>query len=161
MRAVVSATDPSSSRLRTEVDRNRREPRHMTDAARLTRERADLLEALRAHRESIALEGSVKEWTPEQRAIVFPTEAGRIVRHGRFVESIWQPLLAKAGLPYRKYHATRHSYATWMLDEGADLRWVQVQLGHATIAQTADTYTHLDSAKHEGGAEALNRYLLP
>ena len=122
---------------------------------------ASLLEALRAHRESIALEGSVKEWTPEQRAIVFPTEAGRIVRHGRFVESIWQPLLAKAGLPYRKYHATRHSYATWMLDEGADLRWVQVQLGHATIAQTADTYTHLDSAKHEGGAEALNRYLLP
>ena len=63
--------------------------------------------------------------------------------------------------PYRKYHATRHSYATWMLDEGADVRWVQAQLGHATIAQTVDTYTHLDHAKHEAGAEALNRYLLP
>jgi hypothetical protein len=65
----------------------------------------------------------VKDWTPEQRQLVCPTTAGRIMRHGHFVESVWQPLLAKAGLPYRKYHATRHSYATWMLDEGADVRW--------------------------------------
>src|SRR5262249_6209948 len=122
---------------------------------------AALLKALHAHRENVALEGSVKEWSLEVRALVFPTTAGRIVRHGRFVESIWQPLLAKAGLPYRKYHATRHSFATWMLDEGADVRWVQAQLGHATIAQTVDTYTHLDHTKHEAGGEALNRYLLP
>src|SRR5262249_57519921 len=73
---------------------------------------AALLEALRAHRESSALEGSVKEWTPEQRGLVFPTEAGRIVRHGRFVESIWHPLLAKAGVPYRKYHPTPHTHST-------------------------------------------------
>jgi integrase len=51
--------------------------------------------------------------------------------------AIWQPLLSKAGLPYRKYHATRHSYATWMLDAGADVRWVQQQMGHATIGQMA------------------------
>jgi integrase len=109
----------------------------------------------------MALEGSVKDWTPEQRQLLFPTPAGKIARHGHFYESVWQPLLAKAGLPHRKYHATRHSYATWMLDEGADVRWVQAQLGHATIAQTVDTYTHLDGAKHEAGAEALTRYLTP
>jgi integrase len=119
-------------------------------------------DALRAHRENTALEGSVKRWTPEQRALVFPTPAGRIMRHGHFVESVWQPLLAKSGLPYRKYHATRHSFATWMLDEGADVRWVQRQMGHATIGQTADTYAHLDGAKHEaGGAEVLNGYIVP
>jgi integrase len=84
-----------------------------------------LLDALRAHRENSALEGSVKGWTPEQRALVFPTPAGRIMRHGHFVESVWQPLLAKSALPYRKYHSTRHSFATWMLDEGADVRWVE------------------------------------
>ena len=31
-----------------------------------------------------------------------------------------------------------HSYATWMLDEGAVVRWVQAQLDHATIAQTCE-----------------------
>jgi site-specific recombinase XerD len=49
-------------------------------------------------------------------------------------------LLAKAGLAYRKYHATRHTYATWLLSDGADLRWVQQQMGHASIGQTA---THM------------------
>jgi hypothetical protein len=34
-------------------------------------------------------------------------------------------------------------------------------MGHATIGQTADTYAHLDGAKHEAGAEALNGYIVP
>jgi hypothetical protein len=37
----------------------------------------------------------------------------------------------------------RHSYATWMLEEGADLRWVKDQLGHASIEETEGTYGHL------------------
>jgi integrase len=92
---------------------------------------------------------------------ILGTTSGQIVRHGHFYENTWQPLLSKAGLPHRKYHATRHSYATWMLDEGADVRWVQAQLGHATIAQTVDTYAHLDTARHASGVEALTRYLTP
>ncbi len=43
----------------------------------------------------------------------------------------------------------RHSYATWLLEGGADIRWVQRQLGHATIVQTSDTYGHLESEQHE------------
>jgi len=122
---------------------------------------AALLETLHGHREAMTLEGSVKNWSPEQRQLLFPTPAGRIMLHGHFYENVWQPLLAKAGLPHRKYHATRHSFATWMLDEGADVRWVQAQLGHATIAQTVDTYAHLDTARHAAGVEALTRYLTP
>jgi hypothetical protein len=41
-------------------------------------------------------------------------------------------LLAKAGLANRKYHATRRTYATWMLEMGADLRWVQEQIAWGT-----------------------------
>jgi site-specific recombinase XerD len=48
-----------------------------------------------------------------------------------------------------------------MLDEGNDVRWVQAQLDHSTIAQTVDTYAHLDTARHAAGVEALNRYLTP
>jgi hypothetical protein len=39
-----------------------------------------LLAALREHLAATALDGQVKNWTPEQRALVFPTTAGRIVR---------------------------------------------------------------------------------
>ena len=118
-----------------------------------------LLAAIREHLDAVDLEGQVKGWSPEQRQLVFPTPSGRIIRHGHFLESVWQPLLAKAGLPYRKYHSTRHTYATWLLEDGADLRWVQDQMGHASIEQTAGTYGHCQPERHEAAVAGLDRYL--
>ena len=61
----------------------------------------------------------------------------------------WRPLLEAVKLPYRRFHATRHSYATWMLEAGADIRWVRDQLGHASIVQTESVYGHLEREHHE------------
>jgi integrase len=118
-----------------------------------------LLAALRAHIETVEREGLAKGWTPEQRQLAFPNSRGRIVHHGQFVETVWRPLLAKAGLPYRKYHSTRHTYATWLLEDGADLRWVRLQMGHASIQETADTYGHCQPERHEAAVAGLDRHL--
>src|SRR5438067_63163 len=50
----------------------------------------------------------------------------------------------------------RHSYATWLLEAGADIRWVRDQKGHASIGETEGTYGHLVREHHERDVDALD-----
>jgi integrase/recombinase XerD len=67
---------------------------------------------------------------------------GPLTRAGAFL--VLRRLAAKAGLePERVHpHLLRHSFATHLLEGGADLRSVQEMLGHADLA-TTELYTHV------------------
>jgi integrase/recombinase XerD len=73
-------------------------------------------------------------------------QGGALTRAGAFL--ILRKLAEKAGLePERVHpHLLRHSFATHLLEGGADLRSVQEMLGHADLA-TTELYTHVSDRR--------------
>jgi Phage integrase family len=65
-----------------------------------------------------------------------------------------------AGLPKIRLHDVRHSYATAALAAGVPAKVVSERLGHATIAITMDTYSHVLPGLDELAAGAVARLIL-
>ena len=63
----------------------------------------------------------------------------------RNVERVWARLRRRAqkkGVRAFPLHSTRHSWATWALQAGKNIRWVADQLGHADASTTLNHYAH-------------------
>ena len=78
----------------------------------------------------------------DQNVLFLNRRGKRLTR--AMIFTIIKDLAAKAGI--RKNispHTFRHSFATHMIEAGADLRAVQEMLGHESIL-TTEIYTHLD-----------------
>jgi hypothetical protein len=71
--------------------------------------------------------------------------------------------LERAGLPYGKGgftpYSLRHSCATLLLLEGENPKIVSERLGHASIAETLDTYSHVLPTMQRGASDKLARVL--
>jgi integrase/recombinase XerC len=93
--------------------------------------------ALRAAQEARTLVPGLAEHGP-----LFVNRAGAPLT-ARSIQRMLKACLAEAGLPPGlSPHALRHSFATHLMDAGADLRSVQELLGHASLS-TTQIYTHV------------------
>ena len=65
---------------------------------------------------------------------------------------------AAAGLDGITFHECRHSYASLMIAAGVGPKHISDYMGHATIAETLDTYGHLIPGSEEEAAGMLDAY---
>ena len=97
------------------------------------------INACRAQRNSID-----SRMDPDSRNIVFLNRWGRKLTR-EMVFTIIKKYASLAGIKKNiSPHTLRHSFATHLIEGGADLRAVQEMLGHESI-QTTEIYTHLDN----------------
>ncbi|MEJ2691188.1 MAG: site-specific tyrosine recombinase XerD [Deltaproteobacteria bacterium] len=85
----------------------------------------------------------------KRASALFLTAQARAMSRNRFWQIIQETAFATGIKKKISPHVLRHSFATHLLEHGADLRSVQVMLGHADIA-TTQIYTHVDGERLKG-----------
>ena len=118
------------------------------------------VDALRAHLarqlEEIDRAGSL--W--QENGLVFASEIGEPLNRHDLTSRRFKPLLKRAKPSEKtRFHDLRHTCATLLLTKNVNPKIVSEMLGHATIAITLDTYSHVLPNMQDSAARALEEAL--
>src|SRR3712207_2659964 len=107
---------------------------------RLTLRGAD---ALKRHRVRQAEEKLKASSLYEDLGLVFAGEGGGLINPSNLRQRSFAPLLKRAGLPQITFHDLRHTCASLLFQRNVHPKFVEELLGHASVAITLDTCSHM------------------
>jgi integrase len=113
-----------------------------------------VVDALKTHRARQRAERiAAQVWGDSD--LVFASPVGTMLQQ-RTVLNWWHRLTIAAGVGRRRFHASRHTAATLMLNNGVPLEVVSKTLGHAGLAITADVYAKVRPELQRKAADAMD-----
>lgn len=90
-----------------------------------------------------ALAAHLAQYPAGRGELIFRTPSGGRLQRNRFSET-WKSARQEVGAPeWATFHDLRHFYASLLIRHGESVKVVQARLGHASAAETLDTYSHL------------------
>jgi integrase len=113
--------------------------------------------ALEDHHARQRVEREVADYWDDPR-LVFTSSIGTKLDR-RNVLRWWHDLTVRAGVGRRRFHASRHTAATIMLNNGVPLEVVSSTLGHSGLAITADVYAKVGAKLQREAAAAMEGVL--
>jgi integrase len=114
---------------------------------------------LKAHRKRQLEECMAKAGLWEDHGLVFPSSVGT-PKSQRNLNREFKNAAKRAGLPdHFKLYDLRHTCATLLLSRNVHPKYVQELLGHASIALTLDTYSHVIPGMDGGTGGAIDEAL--
>ena len=91
--------------------------------------------------------------------LVFCNDEGKPLDPDSLIKRHFLPALRRAKLRMVPFHSLRHSNVALRIEEGQNIKYIQRQLGHASIQTTLDRYGHLLSETNQEGARGLDSRL--
>jgi integrase len=89
--------------------------------------------------------------------LLFTSKKKRPLRGSSFSCIVWLPARAKTTVPATvTFHSLRHYFASALIQFGESVKVVQARLGHASAAETLDTYAHLWPDMEDRTREAVD-----
>jgi len=102
----------------------------------------------------------LKKWKlacpPNELQLLFPNESGGPLNHGTVYRKHFWPALDEAKLPRIRFHDLRHTYASLLIAQGENIKYIQKQLGHSKPTVTLDIYAHLFDENNPDAAQRLD-----
>ncbi|MCK4548472.1 MAG: site-specific integrase [Candidatus Eisenbacteria sp.] len=96
---------------------------------------------------------------PNDKDLVFASRAGTFLDGDNLVKREFLPALRRAGLRKIRFHDLRHTYVTMLIAQGENVKFIQSQVGHASIQTTLDRYGHVMPETNASVGERLDATL--
>ena len=88
--------------------------------------------------------------------LVFPNDAGGVIDDSSMLRRHFHPAFKRANLPRIRFHDLRHTYASLLIEQGENIKYIQKQMGHSKPSVTMDIYAHLMDEENPEAAKKLD-----